>query len=1190
MGTLNEDLNSIKTVEDTITANKVANFAYTDYAYSHNDANGVNTYDVNQEQNIPVPNAQVLNVNETVLSKGWRSQASSITRMLLNHFLGRLSYNLNKVNDNMSSLLTTFISHLGQANGIATLDANGRIPYAQLPESAIEYKGNWDASTNTPHLANGTGTKGDFYICTVAGTVDFGAGNISFLANDRAIYDGAIWSKLSAGDVRSVNSKYPDPATGNVAIAKSDVGLGSVANTGDSANASSGGTTKFTTGGAYNLLTSLAPIFSTSTAYAIGDFVTYHNKLYECTTAHSAGAWSASHFTARNEDYILKNYILPSLAPVFSTSTAYTVGQFVFYQNKLYRCSTAHSAGAWNSSHFTLANLNDVVNAGNATGTLPITHGGTGRSTTANGAYFTTGTGKSQVEIGTLPVAQGGTGKTLPDEALNSFINALSTGNLTPKDDDYFISQSVDGGSTTTTYHRRTISKLWDYIKGKLTGAISEVLTSNLTASKMVVTDANGKLTVASTIGVTGVKGNSETTYRTGDVNITKSNIGLGNVANTGDSATPVEGGTTKFTTGGAYTELAKKVSNADSCAYRYYGSMNGTTRYITITFNDTYGGVIITTGYGSNLFFLANKGTPFSDAGSTSYGVSGYAWSSDGKTLYLKVGGYRPIAVTVPSLKRTEIGTIGDSGIKVNFADAVTTAPSGVTFVTTTGQIDTVGSRDTAISAAVATKVDKTTTVNGHALSGNVSVSKSDVSLGNVANTGDSANASSGGTTKFTTGGAYNLLTSLAPIFSTSTAYAVGTLVTYQNKLYECTTAHSAGAWNASHFTAVTVTSKFVRQTTTVNGHALSSNVSVTKSDVGLGNVANKDLSNVVNTGDSNTPVAGGTTKFTTGGAYSFFNGSNSVGAWLGKVFGWALGRHWSAIDPEIASYTFNKIHYGNGVWVAGSTSHGLWWSTNGRSWTQGTGSMTSYTFNSVYYGNGVWVAGSNSHGFWRSTDGKAWTQVTGTTASYSVASVYNAFNIQSQSYIWVASIGLQGLWWSNDGTTWTKGTGSMNGNYHNVVHCVVNTSSVSVQSLWVVGGTAGIVWSTDGKAWTQGTGAVNFEISSVYYGNGVWVAGSTSHGLWWSADGKAWTQVTGATTGYTFNSVYYANCTWIAVSASHGIWWSNDGINWVQALNLTTSTFNSVYNADSTWVAGGSSVGIWYADWMSLDLQSSQ
>jgi hypothetical protein len=36
---------------------------------------------------------------------------------------------------------------------------------------------------------------------------------------------------------------------------------------------------------------------------------------------------------------------------------------------------------------------------------------------------------------------------------------------------------------------------------------------------------------------ITGVKGGSESTYRTGNVNITKANIGLGNVDNTADSA-----------------------------------------------------------------------------------------------------------------------------------------------------------------------------------------------------------------------------------------------------------------------------------------------------------------------------------------------------------------------------------------------------------------------------------------------------------------------------------------------------------------------------------------------------------------------------------------------------------------------------------------------------------------------------
>lgn len=49
--------------------------------------------------------------------------------------------------------------------------------------------------------------------------------------------------------------------------------------------------------------------------------------------------------------------------------------------------------------------------------------------------------------------------------------------------------------------------------------------------------------------------------------NVTKAQVGLGDVVNTGDSATPVQNGTTKFTTGGAYTELAKKVDKVDGKA-----------------------------------------------------------------------------------------------------------------------------------------------------------------------------------------------------------------------------------------------------------------------------------------------------------------------------------------------------------------------------------------------------------------------------------------------------------------------------------------------------------------------------------------------------------------------------------------------------------------------------------------------
>ena len=68
----------------------------------------------------------------------------------------------------------------------------------------------------------------------------------------------------------------------------------------------------------------------------------------------------------------------------------------------------------------------------------------------------------------------------------------------------------------------------------------AEQVTLADTANKFTSTNVEGALAevmqVAQTGGVTGVKGNAETEYRKGNVNITKANIGLGNVDNTADA------------------------------------------------------------------------------------------------------------------------------------------------------------------------------------------------------------------------------------------------------------------------------------------------------------------------------------------------------------------------------------------------------------------------------------------------------------------------------------------------------------------------------------------------------------------------------------------------------------------------------------------------------------------------------
>lgn len=59
---------------------------------------------------------------------------------------------------------------------------------------------------------------------------------------------------------------------------------------------------------------------------------------------------------------------------------------------------------------------------------------------------------------------------TVTKDSVNKFINLLDTGTSTPTDNDYYVSQYVAGGTTTTTFHRRPVSALWSYIKSKADG------------------------------------------------------------------------------------------------------------------------------------------------------------------------------------------------------------------------------------------------------------------------------------------------------------------------------------------------------------------------------------------------------------------------------------------------------------------------------------------------------------------------------------------------------------------------------------------------------------------------------------------------------------------------------------------------------------------------------------------------
>lgn len=122
------------------------------------------------------------------------------------------------------------LAQKGASDGVAPLGPDGKVPNNYLNFTGYTPKGSWDASTNTPTLADGAGTIGWVYTVSVAGTQDLGSGSVSYNVGDRVVYTADnIWVKEENTQlVVSVNGYQ-----GVVNLNKADVGLGNVDNTSD---------------------------------------------------------------------------------------------------------------------------------------------------------------------------------------------------------------------------------------------------------------------------------------------------------------------------------------------------------------------------------------------------------------------------------------------------------------------------------------------------------------------------------------------------------------------------------------------------------------------------------------------------------------------------------------------------------------------------------------------------------------------------------------------------------------------------------------------------------------------------------------------------------------------------------------------------------------------------------------------
>ena len=99
---------------------------------------------------------------------------------------------------------------------------------------AINYKGTWDAQNNTPTLTSSVGTKGDYYVVSVAGSTNLN-GITDWQISDWAIFNGSVWQKVDNSEVVYVSNVAtgtgltggPITSTGTISLANTTVTAGS---------------------------------------------------------------------------------------------------------------------------------------------------------------------------------------------------------------------------------------------------------------------------------------------------------------------------------------------------------------------------------------------------------------------------------------------------------------------------------------------------------------------------------------------------------------------------------------------------------------------------------------------------------------------------------------------------------------------------------------------------------------------------------------------------------------------------------------------------------------------------------------------------------------------------------------------------------------------------------------------------
>lgn len=427
--------------------------------------------------------------------------------------------------DTLQTTAAIPLSQKAQANGVATLGADGIVPANQLPiTGAITFKGVWDAANNSPTLADGVGNVGDEYIVGVAGTQNLGSGNISFAVGDFVLYTtGNVWVDVPVGGtgVTSFNAR-----TGAVTLQSSDV-----------TNALSNGsiTNNFLNSSAWNLTVGQGIGLTGSATVELGDSITLTNTGVTAAIGGTGVAVSAA-----------------------TGNVTFSIGQAVGSANSVSFLAVNANTTIQATGNITGGNITtagQVVATGNIRGGNIITVAGTvlnnGLETTGNvrgGNLIITGLAQAATITATGNVIGGnlvgqnltptrvtfvGSGKEIDDDAeftYNDTTNTLSVSNISASGNitaAYFI-----GNGTTLT--------------GVVTSGFSTV---NANGTSLVADSTADTLNFASgnNLIITGTSGTDTATFAVSESPTFTGNVTAAYYYGNGSTLTGTTGGSTYY-------------------------------------------------------------------------------------------------------------------------------------------------------------------------------------------------------------------------------------------------------------------------------------------------------------------------------------------------------------------------------------------------------------------------------------------------------------------------------------------------------------------------------------------------------------------------------------------------------------------------------------------------------------------